>query len=75
MERYVMFVDYLPLGATEHDYDPPMLLEATTEKGASDEAIAKTNALYPRSAADFLIRIVGNGSGRTIVEIRRLISS
>lgn len=72
MAPYVMFVGYLPIGASERANDPPVLLEGATEKDASNEAIARANSLYPEHATDVLIRVYGGAldDGRPF-EIRR----
>jgi hypothetical protein len=72
MAPYVMFVEYLPIGASDRHCDGPVRLEGATEKDASNEAIAKADSLYPEHATDVLIRVYGGtlDDGRPF-EIRR----
>jgi hypothetical protein len=71
MEQFSMFVEYHSLGSSETKKDAPVLLEGTTEKDASAEAIAKADSLYPEHADYVLIRVIGSfAPGRPTAEIR-----
>lgn len=74
MEPYVMFVEHQDLRGEWHK-SGPVLLDAKTEKDASETAIARANALYPDNASNVLIRVLsGDSNGRPIAEIRRPLS-
>jgi hypothetical protein len=71
VEPYVMFVEHQDLRGEWHK-SGPVLLDAKTEKGASEAAIARANELYPDNASNVLIRVLsGDSNGRPIAEIRR----
>ena len=75
MEPYVMFVEHQDLKGEWHK-SGPLLLDAKTEKAASEAAIAKANSLYPAKAFNVLIRILsGDSNGRPVAEIRRPLSN
>ncbi len=75
MEPYVMFVEHQDLKGEWHK-SGPLLLDAKTEKEASEAAIAKANSLYPAKASNVLIRVLsGDSNGRPVVEIRRPLSN
>jgi len=76
MGPYGMFVEHDEIGTGALKKEPPILLDAKTEREASDQAIVRANSLYPALASRVLIRVVGgDGSGRPIAEIRRPISN
>jgi hypothetical protein len=70
-----MFVSYKAIGSQEMTNSDPILLKGETEWAASAEASAKADSLFPSSASEVVIRVVGGHSGQTIAEIRRPISN
>ena len=75
MEPYVMFVEHQDLKGKWHK-SGPLLLDAKTEKEASEAAIAKANSLYPAKAFNVLISVLsGDSNGRPVAEIRRPLSN
>ena len=61
MEPFVMFVEHLDLNGEWHP-SGPILLDAKSEKAASEAAITKANSLFPSSATQVLIRVVSADS-------------
>jgi hypothetical protein len=76
MESFSMFVSYSIKSTGDQRNSRPILLNAKSEREASDAAIAVADFAYSEFASDVLIRIVGSDrSGRPIAEIRRPLSN
>ena len=75
MGPFIMFVEHQDLNGGWHK-SGPILLDAQTEKAASEAAIERANSLFPKVASNVLIRVVaGDSNGRPVAEIRRPISN
>ena len=72
MAEFSMFLEFDQIGSGEQMKLGPIVLNATSEEEALNQAIRAANELYPALATRVLIRVLGSdGSGEAIAEIRR----
>jgi hypothetical protein len=76
MGPFAMFVSYSIKSTGVQRNCEPILLNAKSEREASDAATAVADFVFSEFASGVLIRVVGSdGSGRPIAEIRRPLSN